>query len=473
MRPATSTRRSTSSPRRCRTRACCSTCSRRRRTSTTPTSPPGCGRCRSRSQGTSRACARAFAAAACRRSARSTSAPSSATPTRAPADGDGYFTAIAKASGRTGALAERARRRGGDGRSRICRPGVVPALGVAPARPREGCRRPRGVLARLAGLPRCDHRPRGDVRVGLEGVPRAWRPSCKAVCERIHPGATPREVSDELDDDPRHQVTGTDALQRWMQQLSDEAVDELGRTHFEIPDPIRTLDCKIAPPGGTVGAYYTGPSDDLSRPGAMWWSVEQGREVVPDLARGHRRLPRRRSRAPPADRHGRPRAGVAQRLPTSARRHERARRGVGAVRRAADARARLSRRRPGPARHARRPAVPRRPRRRRHRHAPRAGDPRRHRLPRGRALDARPRPRVPARRARSATPSTAPTRSTATSGGQARRRATRSASGCGSTGATQRGARHGDDFDFKAFHTTALQFGGMGLDPLAALLATI
>ena len=101
----------------------------------------------------------------------------------------------------------------------------------------------------------------------------------KEVCARIRPGATPREVSDLLDGDERYQVAGTDGLQRWMQQLSDDAVEELGRTHFDIPDAIRTLDCKIAPPGGTVGAYYTGPSDDLSRPGAMWWSVEPGREV--------------------------------------------------------------------------------------------------------------------------------------------------------------------------------------------------
>ena len=34
-------------------------------------------------------------------------------------------------------------------------------------------------------------------------------------------------------------------------------------------------------------------------------------------------------------------------------------------------------------------------------------------------------------------------------------------------------ARHGDSFDPKKFHTEALQFGGMGLDPLATLLATI
>jgi uncharacterized protein (DUF885 family) len=101
----------------------------------------------------------------------------------------------------------------------------------------------------------------------------------KEVCGRILPGATPREVSDQLDDDARYQVTGTDGLQRWMQELSDDAVAELARTHFDVPDAISTLQCKIAPPGGPVGAYYTGPSDDLSRPGTMWWSVEPGREV--------------------------------------------------------------------------------------------------------------------------------------------------------------------------------------------------
>jgi uncharacterized protein (DUF885 family) len=33
--------------------------------------------------------------------------------------------------------------------------------------------------------------------------------------------------------------------------------------------------------------------------------------------------------------------------------------------------------------------------------------------------------------------------------------------------------RHGADFDFKAFHTAALNMGGMGLDPLAHRLATL
>jgi uncharacterized protein (DUF885 family) len=60
-----------------------------------------------------------------------------------------------------------------------------------------------------------------------------------------------------------------------MQQLSDRVVDELGRSHFDIPEPVRALECMIAPTQDG-GIYYTGPSDDFSRPGRMWWSVPEG-----------------------------------------------------------------------------------------------------------------------------------------------------------------------------------------------------
>ena len=101
----------------------------------------------------------------------------------------------------------------------------------------------------------------------------------RAVAERIAPGEGPAGAAAALDRDPAHQLSGVPALKAWMQDLSDRAIDELGRTHFDIPEPIRRLECLIAPPGGIVGAYYTGPSDDFSRPGRMWWGVEPGREV--------------------------------------------------------------------------------------------------------------------------------------------------------------------------------------------------
>ena len=101
----------------------------------------------------------------------------------------------------------------------------------------------------------------------------------REVAERIAPGAGPAGAAAALDADPTYQIVGQDALRAWMQDLSDRAIVDLAETHFEIPDQIRTLECLIAPPGGPLGAYYTGPNDDFSRPGQMWWAVEPGREV--------------------------------------------------------------------------------------------------------------------------------------------------------------------------------------------------
>lgn len=78
-----------------------------------------------------------------------------------------------------------------------------------------------------------------------------------------------------LDRDPAYKIYGTDALREWMQRTSDHAVHELGASQFDIPDEIRTLECMIAPTQ-EGGIYYTGPSDDFTRPGRMWWSVPEG-----------------------------------------------------------------------------------------------------------------------------------------------------------------------------------------------------
>jgi uncharacterized protein (DUF885 family) len=97
----------------------------------------------------------------------------------------------------------------------------------------------------------------------------------EAVARRIEPGASVRRAVEVLDADPSRRLDGTEALQSWMQGLSDRAVRELGRSHFEIPDELRRLECRIAPTKDG-GIYYTGPSDDFSRPGRMWWSVPEG-----------------------------------------------------------------------------------------------------------------------------------------------------------------------------------------------------
>jgi uncharacterized protein (DUF885 family) len=98
----------------------------------------------------------------------------------------------------------------------------------------------------------------------------------RAVAARIAgSGATVAEAVETLDADPRRRIAGKEAFRDWMQALADKAVSELDGTHFDIPAKMRRLECMIAPTSdGAI--YYTGPSEDFSRPGRMWWAVPEG-----------------------------------------------------------------------------------------------------------------------------------------------------------------------------------------------------
>ncbi len=97
----------------------------------------------------------------------------------------------------------------------------------------------------------------------------------ESIADQIKPGASVLEAIAFLDTDPSRKLHGTKALQEWMQETSDRAVAELSGTQFDIPDEIKRLECMIAPTE-EGGIYYTGPTDDFSRPGRMWWSVPVG-----------------------------------------------------------------------------------------------------------------------------------------------------------------------------------------------------
>ncbi|OLB80151.1 MAG: hypothetical protein AUI14_07650 [Actinobacteria bacterium 13_2_20CM_2_71_6] len=97
----------------------------------------------------------------------------------------------------------------------------------------------------------------------------------RRVADKITSGGTVDEAVTELDADPSRTIIGKEAFRDWMQALSDQAVADLAGTHFDIPGPIRRLECCLAPTSdGAI--YYTGPSEDLTRPGRMWWAVPHG-----------------------------------------------------------------------------------------------------------------------------------------------------------------------------------------------------
>lgn len=95
------------------------------------------------------------------------------------------------------------------------------------------------------------------------------------TAREIVPGGSVSEAIAALSADPRRILHGTDALQRWLQERSDRSIDELNGRAFDIPEPLRRLECRIAPTQ-EGGISYTAPSDDFSRPGRMWWSVPAG-----------------------------------------------------------------------------------------------------------------------------------------------------------------------------------------------------
>ncbi|MFE4000536.1 DUF885 domain-containing protein [Nocardioides sp. YIM B13467] len=96
----------------------------------------------------------------------------------------------------------------------------------------------------------------------------------EATADRILPGSSVVEAAAHLDKDPARQLTSTAALKEWMQTAADRAIAELADVHFDIPEPVRRIECMIAPTTDG-GIYYTGPSEDFSRPGRMWWSVPE------------------------------------------------------------------------------------------------------------------------------------------------------------------------------------------------------
>lgn len=88
--------------------------------------------------------------------------------------------------------------------------------------------------------------------------------------EKILPGAaTPWVVLAHLDEHGTH-IEGVEETRAWLQELMDEAIRELDGTHFELAERVRTVESRIAPPGGAAAPYYTGPSEDFSRPGRTW-----------------------------------------------------------------------------------------------------------------------------------------------------------------------------------------------------------
>ena len=106
------------------------------------------------------------------------------------------------------------------------------------------------------------------------------RERMNALAHDISAGATLPEAIEILQTDPGRAAPSPAAFRDLMQERQEIALRELEGVHFDVPEEIKTVDVKLAPAGGPLGAYYVDPSEDFSRPGSIWWSLGD-KQVIP------------------------------------------------------------------------------------------------------------------------------------------------------------------------------------------------
>lgn len=87
-------------------------------------------------------------------------------------------------------------------------------------------------------------------------------------------------VIEMLENDPARAAATRQEFIDFVQAIQDQAISQLEGTHFDVPEPIRKVIVNVAPPGGALGAWYMGPSEDFSRPGSIWYAPGE-REALP------------------------------------------------------------------------------------------------------------------------------------------------------------------------------------------------
>jgi uncharacterized protein (DUF885 family) len=86
---------------------------------------------------------------------------------------------------------------------------------------------------------------------------------------KVQPGASPLEAMRWLSlNGPA--VEGVEAIRERLQAMMDTAIADLDGTHFDLAEPVRRVEARIAPPGSAAAPYYTRPAQDFSRPGRTW-----------------------------------------------------------------------------------------------------------------------------------------------------------------------------------------------------------
>ena len=112
--------------------------------------------------------------------------------------------------------------------------------------------------------------PEETYKWGWEELARIEKEIAKTA-QRILPGESLEAVTELMGTDPARAIEGEENFRDWMQNIQEETIADMDGTHFDIAEPVKKIECLIAPPGGQLAMYYTSPSEDFSRPGRVWY----------------------------------------------------------------------------------------------------------------------------------------------------------------------------------------------------------
>lgn len=106
------------------------------------------------------------------------------------------------------------------------------------------------------------------------------RAAMESTALEIDPEKSVVEVIEMLETDPERSAATRDEFVEFISGVQQQAISQLDGDHFDVPDELKVVTVNIAPPGGSLGAWYMSPSEDFSRPGSIWYAPGS-RESLP------------------------------------------------------------------------------------------------------------------------------------------------------------------------------------------------
>jgi uncharacterized protein (DUF885 family) len=93
------------------------------------------------------------------------------------------------------------------------------------------------------------------------------------VINELNPGGTMQSTVELLNNDESRTLHDPQELQKFLQDLLDESVEQLDGKHFDIDPRLKKVEACLLENSGSSAMFYSAPSDDFSRSGRTYYPL--------------------------------------------------------------------------------------------------------------------------------------------------------------------------------------------------------